>query len=77
MPLNRTENMPEALRRQSDVFSKFCNGFTEPKVDDQAKEWKVGSSVKFAPSESMDIVDGTFHIACNYPMDTLMKQAKV
>lgn len=76
MPLNPSENMPETLRRQSDLISKFCNDFTESKLDDQPKEWKIGSSTKYSPCDSLDIIDGVCPITSSYPMHTLLKQAK-
>ncbi|KAJ6837548.1 protein ALWAYS EARLY 2-like isoform X2 [Iris pallida] len=76
MPLNPLENMPEGLERQNVVMNKFCNNFTDTKVEDQPKEWKIGGSMKLAPNESADIADMSSYIASsNYSMKTLMKQA--
>lgn len=78
MPVNPLENMPEALRRQNVGIYKFCNSFTDIKLEGQPKEWKIGHSTKSAPSESSDIAEGSSYICSpSYPMNTLMKQAKV
>ncbi|XP_038971852.1 protein ALWAYS EARLY 2-like isoform X5 [Phoenix dactylifera] len=77
MPLNPLENIPEALRRQNIVANKFCTSFSDTKLDDGSKEWKIGGSMKFAPAESLEITNGSSNIASSsYPMHTLMKQAK-
>ncbi|KAJ6832829.1 protein ALWAYS EARLY 2-like isoform X2 [Iris pallida] len=77
MPLNPLDNMPEVLRRQNVVMNKFCNNFTDTKLEDQPKEWIIGGSMKLAPNESGDSADVSSYIASsNYPMNTLMKQAK-
>jgi len=78
MPLNPLENLPEALRRQNVGIYKFCNSFADIKLEGQPKEWKIGHTAKSAPSESPEIADGSSYISPpNYPMNTLMKQAKV
>ncbi|XP_038971849.1 protein ALWAYS EARLY 2-like isoform X2 [Phoenix dactylifera] len=75
MPLNPLENIPEALRRQNIVANKFCTSFSDTKLDDGSKEWKIGGSMKFAPAESLEITNGSSNIASSsYPMHTLMKQ---
>lgn len=75
MPVNPLENMPEALRRQNVGIYKFCNSFPDIKLDGLQKEWKY--SMKSAPSESSDIADGSYIYSPSYPMNTLMKEAKV
>lgn len=78
MPLNPLENMPEALRRQNLGIYKFCNSFTDVKMEGQPKEWKLGISAKSPPTDNSETPEESSYISSpNYPMSTLMKQAKV
>ncbi|XP_020256591.1 protein ALWAYS EARLY 2-like isoform X1 [Asparagus officinalis] len=77
MPLNPFENMPEALKSQNAGIYKFCDSLTDIKLEGQPKDWKIGLSTKSPPNESLEIADGSSYISSpNYPMNTLMKQAK-
>ncbi|XP_058107388.1 protein ALWAYS EARLY 2-like [Magnolia sinica] len=71
MPLNPLENLSEALRRQSSIVDKFREN-NDLKLDSLHKD-----IIKFPPSENLENADGFSHVASpNYPMNTLMKQAK-
>ncbi|KAJ0985772.1 hypothetical protein J5N97_004128 [Dioscorea zingiberensis] len=76
MPLNPSENMPEVLRRQNIGVDRYCNSFTDIKLDDQPKDWKIEGALRSALTENLDVTDGTSHITSNYSMNTLLKQAK-
>lgn len=76
MPMNPIENIPEALRRSNLGIHKFCNGFSDLRLDEQ-KEFKTRGSLAFTSNENLEAADGASHVATySYPMNTLMNQAK-
>ncbi|KAK8961043.1 Protein ALWAYS EARLY 2 [Platanthera guangdongensis] len=76
MPMNPIENIPEALRRSILGIHKFCNGFSDLRLDEQ-KEFKTRDGVTFASNVNLESADGASHVATySYPMNTLMNQAK-
>ncbi|KAM0938052.1 putative transcription factor MYB-HB-like family [Dioscorea sansibarensis] len=76
MPLSPSENMPEVLRRQNIGVDRYCNSFTDIKLDDQPKDWKIKGAPKSGLAENLDMTDGISHITSNYSINTLLKQAK-
>lgn len=76
MPLNPLENMPDALKKHNLASDRFFEGLKERKPYDYLKEWKNSGLV--ASNENMDTTNGHGHCSTSdYPMNTLMKHAKV
>lgn len=76
MPLHPLENFPESLRRQN-IVNKYYNSFSEAKFEDRSKELGTGGPTRFTSNVCFDGGDATSNIPSNYPINTLMKQAKV
>nr|XP_015631926.1 protein ALWAYS EARLY 2 isoform X1 [Oryza sativa Japonica Group] len=75
MPLHPLENFPESLRRQN-IVNKYYNSFSEAKFEDRSKELGTGGPTRFTSNVCFDGGDATSNIPSNYPINTLMKQAK-
>jgi hypothetical protein len=67
------ENFPESLRQQN-IVNKYLS---EVKLEDQMKELGSGGVARFTANVNVNGADAAFHIPSDYPINTLMKQAKV
>ncbi|KAL7205231.1 hypothetical protein ACSBR2_018211 [Camellia fascicularis] len=63
MPLNQSENMPEAIRRQNIGVDKFPSNSREPK----AGQSNIGGPVVFAPNEYLENLCSSMHTLTNQP----------
>ncbi|CAA6661334.1 unnamed protein product [Spirodela intermedia] len=64
MPLNPSENMPDALRRKNLVVDKI------------SEDRRFGESLRLLSGENVENAEGICNVSSsNYPMSTLMKQA--
>lgn len=78
MPLNPSENMPDALRRKNLVVDKISEAFYETKQFSQQQDRRFGESLRLLSSENVENGEGNCNVASSsYPMNTLMKQANV
>jgi hypothetical protein len=73
MPLYPMENFPESLRQQN-IMNKYLS---EVKLEDQMKDLGSGSATRFRSNATVNGADAALHIPSGYPINTLMKQAKV
>ncbi|XP_058079829.1 protein ALWAYS EARLY 2-like isoform X2 [Magnolia sinica] len=74
MPLNPLESLSEALRSQHGAVDKFHEKLNDLKLE---PELKNEGSMKVHLAEHLENLDGLSNVALsNYPVNTLMKQAK-
>ncbi|XP_078438778.1 DNA binding protein isoform X2 [Wolffia australiana] len=76
MPLNPSENMPDALRKKSLVLDKVSESFYEARQFSQAPDGRLGEPTRLFSSENLDNTEGVCSTAPpTYPINTLIKQA--